>query len=192
MKNLLRFFGFKNNRGMSTAISTLMTLTAAVILTGSTVLYATNVSTNAMANEKMIMPTTHVWYINSTASVGGIVLTNSGTTDAIINKITINGVNCAWAGNNSFILYNKTAGSFAGDLAFADVKLANMTISIANQPYEFQAASEGISLKSGSSMALYIATPDNIMVYDMGQPITVVVSTTQAIYTGQANVESPA
>jgi hypothetical protein len=194
VKNLLQKFLriFFNKRAMSNAVSTLMTLTAAVALTGATVLVATNVSTNQLSNENVIVPTAHVWFINSTSSVGGIILTNSGQTDAIINKITINGANCLWNNqNDSFILYSKTVGPFSGDLPFDDIALPEQTITIGGEPFQFQAADQGVSLKSGSSMALYVATPNNIMVYSMGQPVTVVIKTTQAIYTAQANVESP-
>jgi ribosome biogenesis protein Tsr3 len=120
MNTLLKLFSFRDNkRGVSNAISTLMILTASVALTGAVVLVVTNVSTNAMTSEKLIVPSAHVWYINSTSSVGGIILTNSGTTDSIINKITINGIDCSWNnGNNSFVIYSKTESSFGGDLSF--------------------------------------------------------------------------
>jgi hypothetical protein len=136
-------------------------------------------------------PSAHVWYVNSNASVGGIILTNSGQTDAIISKITINGANCIWNNHgDSFILYNKTVGSFPGDLQFTAISPVNQEISIGNQKFQFEAASEGVSLKAGSSMALYIQTPNNIMVYNMGTPVTIVITTTQAIYSTQTNVES--
>jgi hypothetical protein len=167
-------------------------LTATVTLSGVAVLIATNISANQMSSEKLIVPSTHVWYINSTSSVGGIILTNSGQTDTIINKLTINGANCIWDGENGFVVCNKTIGSYPGDLSFTDITNSTQTISIVGKPYQFEAASQGISLKAGSSMAIYIATPDNIMVYNMGQPVTVVVTTTHAIYSTQANVESSA
>ena len=77
------------------------------------------------------------------------------------------------------------------ETSHSDATFPNQTISVAGQPYQFQVASEGISLRSGSSMALYIATPNNIMVYDMGQPVRVVITTTQSIYSIETNVESP-
>lgn len=194
MKNIFMFFPIiKNKRGLSTAISTLMTLTAAVVLSGSVVLYAANVSTSQMSKEKLTLPSTHVWYVNSTSSVAGIALTNTGTTDVIVNKVNVNGINTDWnGGNTSFTLYNKTDGAFPGDLAFADIAApATTTISFAGQSYQFQAATQGLTLKAGSSMALYIALPNNIMAYDMGQPVNVVVTTTQAVYATETNVQSP-
>jgi hypothetical protein len=183
---------FKNKRALSTAIATLMTLTATVVLSGGVVLYATNVSTSQMAREKLIMPSTHLWYINETSSVGGITITNTGTTDVIINKITVKGINCEWnASASSFILYNKTSGAFPCDLRFQDITSGTSTITLAGNPYVFEVATQGISLRSGASMALYLAVPINIMLYDMGQPIRVVITTTQSIYTAEANVESP-
>lgn len=192
LKALLRVFGLRlNNRGMSNAISTLMTLTAAVALTGATVLVATNISTNQMSNEKLSAPSAHVWYVNTTSSVGGIILTNSGQTDALIRKISINGANCVWNNqDDSFILFNKIEGSFPGDLQFTAISPENQMISIGNKPLQFEVASEEISLKAGSSIAFYIATPNNILVYNVGQPVTIVITTTQAIYSTQTNVES--
>jgi len=191
--NLLKLF--KNKRAMSTAISSIIMLTATVVMSSSVVLYATNVSTGQMAKEGLIMPTTHLWYVNETSSVAAVGVTNTGSTDIIINKLTIKGIDCEWnASSDSFVLYNRTVGALPGDLQFVDITRpeTNTTITIAGEPYEFNLASQGISLKAGSSMAIYIAVPNNLMIYDTGQPVRLSIQTTQTVYTIEANVETTA
>jgi hypothetical protein len=149
-----------------------------------------------MNKENLIIPATHLWYINGTSSVGALGLTNTGSTDIIINKITVKGINCQWnSGDQSFIVYSKVAGAIPGDLPFIDISRpdgsSDYNISIADAPYTFTVAAQGLSLKAGSSMMMYIALPNNLMIYDMGQPVRVVVSTTQAVYTIEAAVETP-
>jgi hypothetical protein len=187
------FTWFKNKRAMSSAIATLMTLTAAVVLSATVVLFATNVTAGEMSSkENVIIPTTHIWYINDTNSVGAIGLTNTGSTDIIINKITVKGIKCEWnEGNNSFVLYYKMTGAIQGDLPFVDVVAPQSNVTIADQPCTLDVASQGLSVKAGTSMICYIALPGNIMIYDMGQSIHVSVLTTQAIYTVEASVEAP-
>jgi hypothetical protein len=168
------FTWFKNKRAMSSAIATLMTLTAAVVLSATVVLFATNVTAGEMSSkENVIIPTTHIWYIN-------------------INKITVKGIKCEWnEGNNSFVLYYKMTGAIQGDLPFVDVVAPQSNVTIADQPCTLDVASQGLSVKAGTSMICYIALPGNIMIYDMGQSIHVSVLTTQAIYTVEASVEAP-
>jgi hypothetical protein len=196
MNPLFRFFKrFKltrDQRALSSAIATLITLTASVVLSSTVVLFATNVTTSQMSKENLIIPITHLWYVDGSSSLAAIGLTNTGSTDVIINKITVKGINCQWnADDSSFILYNKINGAIPGDLPFTEVARPEATITIAEEPYTFSIATQGLSLKAGSSMACYIALPGNLMIYDMGQPVRVVVSTTQAVYTIEANVEAP-
>src|SRR5665647_936987 len=126
MNSLFRFFKkFKltrNQRALSSAIATLMTLTASVVLSSTVVLFATNVTSSQMSKENLIIPTTHLWYVDGEHSVGAIGVTNTGSTDIIINKITVKGIACEWNGSDtSFVLYYKMTGAIPGDLRYTEV-----------------------------------------------------------------------
>jgi hypothetical protein len=104
----------------------------------------------------------------------------------------VKGLQSTWNGSTSFVLYSKTSQTLPGDLPY----LANLTstedntITIGNRQYNFTVAEEGLTLKSGWTIMFYITIPERIMVYDLGQPVRIVISTTQAVYCTETNVQT--
>ncbi len=183
---------FRNNRALGTPVSNLIILIAAVILSTTVVLFATNVTTSQVQKEKVFITTSHVWYINSTTSIAAVTICNTGPTDIVITKLDVKGLQCEWNGTDSFVLYCKTNGTMPGDLPMMTdlTSTQNTTISIGNQPFEFTVAGEGLTFKSGWSIAFYAVVPNRVMVYDLATPLRMVISTTQGVYCTETLVQS--
>lgn len=182
----------KNKRALGTPVANLIVLTAAVLLSITVTFFAMNVTTSQVQRENMYISSSHVWYVNSTSSTGAIAVTNTGPTDIVLTKIVVKGLQSAWNGSTNYVIYSKINQSLPGDLPFVAnlTNTADNTITIANQPYTFTVAGEGLTLKSSWTIMFYLAIPDRVMIYDLGQPIRVVLSTTQAVYCTETNVQT--
>ena len=183
---------FRNKRGLGTPVSNLIILMAAVILSTIVVLFATNVITSQVQKEKLYITTSHVWYINSTTSIAALGICDTGSTDVVITQLNVKGLQCNWNGTDNYIVYCKINGTMSGDLPFV-TNLSNnatTTVDIGNQPYNFTVASEGLTIKSGQSIAFYAVLPNCIGVYDLSTPVTIVISTTQGVYFAQTLVQT--
>jgi hypothetical protein len=175
---------FRNRRGLGAPIGNLIILMAAVVLSTTVVLFATNITASQVQKETLFIPTSHVWYVNTTYSVASVAVTNTGPTDVVLARIVVKGLACQWNGTANFVVYAKASGTFPGDLPFVGnlTNTADATIAVGGQPFTFTVATEGLTLKAGESMAFYIVVPSRIMVYDLASSARIVISTTQAVY----------
>lgn len=176
---------------MGTPVANLIILVAAVLLSTVVVLFAVNVTTSQVQKEKLYIATSHVWYIDNTQSIAAIGITNTGPTDIVLTKIDVNGLQCQWSGTDNYVTYCVMSGPIPGDLPFVGQisNSANTTITIAGQPYQFTIASEGLTIKSGMSVAFYIVIPNAIMVYNISTPMDMVITTTQGVYCTETIVQ---
>jgi hypothetical protein len=169
-----------------------MILVAAVLLSTVVVLFAMNITNSQVQKEKVLIASSHIWYVNSTVSIAAIGISDIGPTDSVLTKISVNGLQCDWNGTGNYVIYCKFNGSLPGDLPFTkqmkNVGTTNITIS--GQQYHFTAAREGLTVQSGDSVAFYIVVPDRIMVQDVSMPVDVILTTTQAVYSTDPLVQS--
>jgi hypothetical protein len=114
------------------------------------------------------------------------MIVNTGGRDVVLDKITVRGQECAWA----TVFYNITTASISADLAFNTTLATDGDISVGGTDYVFTVASTDITLESGKTMMLYIASPDSITVNDIGLTVAITVFTSQAMYYKETNVES--
>ena len=182
----------KSKRGLSSAVSNLIILVAAVLLATVVVVYAINVTTSQVQKEKVYIATTHIWYVNSAESIAAIGISNIGPTDVVLTQINVDGMLCQWNGTTNYVVYCAIDGSIPGDLAFVgDISsTANTTIAIGGQMYHFAVASEGLTIKSGWSVAFYIVIPNLISIYDLSTPVQMTISTAQGVYFTETLVQS--
>jgi hypothetical protein len=188
MRNL-----FKNRRGLGAPVGNLIILVAAVALSTTLVLFATNVTSSQVQKESLYIPSTHIWIVNGTYSIAALALTDTGPTDIVLTKLEIKGMQIQWNGNgtDSYVIYAKVNGTLPGDLPYADItNSGNTTITIGGQDCTFAPAEVGLTLKSGYTMAFYVAVPNRIMMYDLATPVGMIISTTQAVYCTQTLVQS--
>ncbi len=182
----------QNKRALGAPVGNLIILVAAVILSTTVVLFATNVTTSQVQKEKMYIATSHVWYVNSTTSIVAIAVSDTGPTDIVLNKIDVKGLQCDWNGTSNYVAYCKINGTMPGDLPFIDEisRSGNTTVNIGQKPYDFMIAGEGLTIQSGWTLAFYIVVPNRVMVYDLSTPLRMVITTTQGVYCTETLVQT--
>jgi hypothetical protein len=184
MKNILR-----NRWALSTVVTTLIILVVSVLLAGVVTYFAINVTSTRVQEESLHMTKQHVWYAangSSYAPEAAIMIINTGGRDVVLDKVTVRGQECTWTN----VFYNTTTASISADLAFNTTLANGGNISIGGANYVFTQASVDLTLESGKTMILYIASPDSITVNDIGLTVAVTVFTSQAMYYKETNVES--
>lgn len=182
----------KSKRGLGAPVGNLIILVAAVILSTTVVLFATNVTGSQVQKEKMYIAVSHIWYVNSSTSIAAIAISDTGPTDIVLNKIDVKGLQCEWNGTANYVVYCKINGTMPGDMPFIlDINREGSTnVTIGLGEYEFVGATEGLTIKSGWTIAFYIVVPNRVMVYDLSTPLRMVITTTQGIYCTETIVQT--
>jgi len=175
---------FRNRLALSTPVASLILLVVSVLLASVASYFALNIARARVQQEKLYLSKVYVWYENSTSSLGCLVVTNTGATDVVLSKIDIKGQESPWNGTTTYVLYNKTEGILSADLEFVSTfnQTGTNVLNLGGKNYTLTVASENLILESGWTILFYIVNPENIMVYDVGTPILVTISTGQAVY----------
>ena len=180
---------FRNKKGLSTVITTLIILVVSVLLATVVTYYAINVTSTRVEEESLSLRKAHVW-VNSTGDdQAAFVIINTGGRDVVIDKITVRGQEISW----SSVFYNISSSAPSQDLSYQDE--TNLkdggTITIGTgSSYTLEAASDDIVLPSGYSMIVYIKDPGSISLQDVGTTVSIVVFSAQAQYYKECNVEA--
>jgi hypothetical protein len=164
MKNIM-----KNRLALSTVVTTLIILVVSVLLAGVVTYFAINVTSTRVQEENLAISYQHIWVKSDGTSVGAILITNTGGRDVVINKIAVRGQEC----NTLTVNASATSGA---DLAY----VASPTGSD-NAP---------IVLASGSTVSVYITSPDSISANDIGLTVAFTVFSSQAMYYKETNVQA--
>jgi len=189
-RKLSRFL--RNKRGLGEAISALIIVVASVLLSSIVILFAVNVTASQVQKEKLFVASSHIWYVNSTTSIAALGISNVGSTDSVLTKITVNGLQCNWNGTSNYVVCSKINGAFPGDMSFVGdmSSVGDTKIAIAGQQYTFTPASTGLTVKSGDSIAFYMVVPNAILIQDVSMPADIILTTTQAVYCSENNVQT--
>ena len=185
MKNIL-----KNRLALSTVVTTLIILVVSVLLAGVVTYFAINVTSTRVQEENLSLSKTHIWVAMDGTAVGAIMVTNTGGRDVVLSKVAVRGQTCS----SSDIFY-VVAGS--GDTLTTDL---NWTTGVAITASDYAGGinsttlsalgTDTLILTSGSTMAIYINSPDSINVNDIGLTVAITVFTSQAIHYQESNVEA--
>jgi len=182
----------KNKRALSTVVTTLIILVVSVLLATVVTFYAINVTTTRVQEESLFLTKQHVWY-NTTGSwaQAAMVIVNTGGKDVVIDKVTVRGQESEWT--NVFYWRTNTE-TISNDLSVTpnelNVSLSTASITVQNSSRTFDQASDDITLKSGYSMVLYIASPDSIALNDVGTTVGITAFTANAQYYKETNTEA--
>jgi hypothetical protein len=148
--------------------------------------YATNVTTVRTESEEVRVSKAHIW-VNDTGAVGAFKLQNLGGKDVLLDKIAVRGVEEAWS---DVYYYRVPSGEvITGDMnrtTYEDFDAAFETIdgNVYNQ------STADIPLISGGELLVYIVSPDNVQMDDIGTTISISIFTANAQYITECNVES--
>jgi len=176
----------KRNKGLSEVVSTLILLVVAVLLAAVATYYATNITLTRTAMEEVRFSKEHVW-VNDTGAVAAYKLQNLGGRDILLDKVAVRGVESAWEN----IYYNRvTSGtSVTGDMNITSwALLTGSSVTISDRIYN--QSTGDIPLISSGVLLIYIKSPDNIQVDDIGTTVSINVFTNNAQYITETNVES--
>ena len=183
MKNIL-----KNRWALSTVVTTLIILVVSVLLAGVVTYFAINVTSTRVQEESLHLTKQHVWYAangSDYSAEAAIMIINTGGRDVVLDKVTVRGQECAWTN----IFYNITTDSVSSDLSFNTTLADGGEITIGSN-YTFVQASTDLTLESGKTLIMYIASPDSITVNDIGLTVALTIFTSQAMYYKETNVEA--
>jgi len=81
----------KNRLALSTVITTLIILVVSVLLAGVVTYFAINVVSTRVQQESVEINYAHIWCDASGNAVGGLMITNTGGRDVVINQIQVRG-----------------------------------------------------------------------------------------------------
>ncbi len=184
MKNIL-----KNRLALSTVVTTLIILVVSVLLAGVVTYFAINVTSTRVQEENLSLSKQHVWVTEDGTAVAAIMVTNTGGRDVVLSKIACRGQ----AADMATVVFYATAAS--GDDLTVDLNYTSGTIVAGDYFGGIAAVSvaptgSAIVLTSGSTMAIYINSPDSINVNDIGLTVAITVFTSQAIHYKETNVEA--
>ena len=182
LKNVLK----KNRRGLGEVVSTLILLVVAVLLTTVVAYYATNITMTRTEMEEVRLTDDHVW-VNSTGAVAAFKLQNLGGRDLLIDKFSVRGVDSAWP---DIYYYRVPSGTvIEGNLNITSYNsLTGASVLLDGRNYT--QADADIPLISGGELLIYVKSPDNIQQDDIGTTVSISVTTTNAQYINECNVES--
>jgi hypothetical protein len=184
MKNIL-----KNRLALSTVVTTLIILVVSVLLAGVVTYFAINVTSTRVQEENLSLSKQHVWVTEGGTAVAAIMVTNTGGRDVVLSKIACRGQAADMATN---VFY---ATAVTGDDLTVDLNYTSGVIVAGDYFGDIAAVSvaplgSAIVLTSGSTMAIYINSPDSINVNDIGLTVAITVFTSQAIHYKETNVEA--
>ena len=176
----------RTNRGLGEVVSTLILLVVAVLLTTVVAYYATNVTMTRTEMEEVRLTDNSIW-VNSSGAVGAVKLHNLGGRDLLIDKFSVRGVVSAWS---DIYYYRVPSGTVIGcNLNITShASLTGTFVIIDGKNYT--RANEDIPLISGGEILVYLKDPDNIQQDDIGTTVSVSVTTNNAQYINECNVES--
>jgi hypothetical protein len=125
--------------------------------------------------------------VNSTGAVGAFKVQNLGGKDILFDKISVRGVEESWSDVYYFRVPSGT--SIEADLNRTDyTNLSGVSCTIDGETYNQSIAD--LPLISGGEIFVYVSGPDNVQMDDIGTTVSISISTANAQYITECNVES--
>ena len=188
MKNIL-----KNRLALSTVVTTLIILVVSVLLAGVVTYFAINVTSTRVQEENLVLTKTHIWVASDGTAVAAVMVTNTGGRDVVLGKLAVRGQTV----DSGDIYYAVADGDdLSGDLEWgtAPAEIVGDGTEAPNAGWTVTTlaplGTDTLILTSGSTMAIYVNSPDSITVNDIGLTVAITVFTSQAIHYQESNVEA--
>jgi len=182
----------KNKKALSTVVTTLIILVVSVLLATVVTFYAINITTTRLESEDLKITKHHIW-TNSTEAQAAFVLSNVGGRDVLLDKITIRDQENAW----SNVYYWFADMAISADLVYDD--RVNATLPSSGETFQiswngtgtetFSEANDDIAVPSGTTLVVYMRSPDSITVSDIGVTTRITIHSANAMYSKECNVE---
>jgi hypothetical protein len=178
----------RNRRALSTVVTTLIILVVSVLLASVVCYYATNVVSTRVQEESLYVSKQHVWVNSQGTAEAALMVTNNGGRDVVINKVSVRGQTSAWA--NVFYGVAVPADSLTVDLQYVTTPVAaTNNLGLIDTAH---LATTNLILPSGSTMVIYVNSPDSIGLNDIGLTVSIALHTAQAVYYSEVNIQAHA
>jgi hypothetical protein len=112
------------------------------------------------------------------------MVTNTGGRDVVLSKIAVRGQASAWGS----VFYLMAASGDTG--LTADLPHLNTVAAVAVTGFadSLSATTGSLVLPSGSTIVIYVDSPDSIGINDIGLTVGIAVHTAQAVYYSETNI----
>jgi hypothetical protein len=176
----------KNRRALSTVITTLIILVVSVLLASVVSYYATNVVSTRVQEENLYVSKQHVWVNSQGAAEAAVMVTNNGGRDVVVNKVSVRGQTSPWT--NVFYAVAVPTDDLTVDLQYvATPVIATNNLGLNNTA---NLATTNLILPSGSTMVIYVNSPDSVGLNDIGLTVSIALHTAQAVYYSEVNIQA--
>jgi uncharacterized protein (UPF0333 family) len=176
----------KNRHGLSDVVSTLIIIVVAVLIASVATYYSINTTTTRSSYEAITFDKQHIW-VNSTGCVAAFRVKAVGGKDLLVEKIDIRKVDCSWS--DVYFFRVPTGTVIISDMNLtSSTSLTGSSVSLFGRTYN--QASEDIPLISGGEILFYIKNPGYIGIDDIGSRASIRVSTNNARYLTEKNIET--
>jgi heme/copper-type cytochrome/quinol oxidase subunit 2 len=176
----------KNRLALSTVITTLIILVVSILLASVLVYFATNVVSTRVQEESLYVSKQHIWVDIGGAAQGAIMVTNIGGRDVVISKIAVRGQTSAWT-NVFYLMATSGDIGLTADLPHLNAVAAGTVAGFANP---LGATSGNLVLPSGSTIVIYVNSPDSVGLNDIGLTVSIAVHSAQAVYYSETNIQA--
>ena len=184
MKSLAR-----NEKALSTVVTTLIILVVSVLLAGVVTMYAINITSTRTQQEELRLTKQAIWVYSDGTAFAALAVDNVGGRDVVIDKVQVRGVESSWGG--VYFTRRSTALSASLNCPGASINWSeSFTYATGESPVTFSNDTNDKPLASGNTIVLYITSPDSLNVNDVGTTIGITVFTENAQYYVECNVKS--
>ena len=181
MKRILR-----NRLALSTVITTLIILVVSILLASVLTYFAINVVSTRVQEESLYVSKQHIWVNQAGTAEAAVMVTNNGGRDVVINKVSVRGQQSNWT--DVFYAVAATGDDLTVDLVYVTAPVtAGNNLGLADTAHQAQ---RNLILPSGSTMVLYVNSPDSIGLNDIGLTVSIALHTAQAVYYSETNIQA--
>ena len=183
---------FRDERALSTVVTTLIILVVSVLLAGVVTLYAINITSTRTQQEQLRLSKQAIW-VNATGdySYAALTIDNVGGRDVVIDKIQVRGVEASWSNVAYLRLSSPVSGSLqAPNGSYSSSLPGSNFVYVSGTTGDFSTASNDIPLASGDTLVIYIKDPDSISTNDIGTTVGITVFTENAQYYVECNIQT--
>ena len=173
-------------RGLSTVVTSMILLVAAVLMAFAVANYATNATKTRSTTEEVRFGKERIW-MNQSGAVVAFKITNIGGADLTVDGVIVRDTELQW---EDIYYYRVPSGTtFTEELSLvgaATLTGPNFTV----DGLTFTQARNSIPLISSGSMLFYVRNPGNLFIDDIGETVRFGVFTKNGHYLTAAKVES--
>ena len=173
-------------RGLSTVVTSMILLVAAVLMAFAVANYATNATKTRSTTEEVRFSKESIW-MNLSGAVVAFKIQNIGGADLTVDGVIVRDVELNW---EDIYYYRVPSGTtFTGEMSLVcagTLSGASFTV----DGLTFQQAYNSIPLISSGSMLFYVRNPGNLFIDDIGETVRFGIFTKNGNYITAAKVES--